>query len=41
VSVAHTIVSPGSSLNLEVFVPRAYAPPGTCFVADDAAIIKA
>jgi hypothetical protein len=39
-SVAHTIVSPGSSLNLEVFVPRAYAPPGPCFVADDVSITK-
>jgi PKD repeat protein len=36
--VSRTIASPGSSLDLQVFVPRAYAPPGTCFFADDASL---
>ncbi|HET9671630.1 MAG TPA: PKD domain-containing protein [Actinomycetota bacterium] len=39
--VSHTIVSPGSTLDLQVFVPRAHASPGTCFFADDASIVKA
>lgn len=38
ITVARTIASPGSSLDLQVFVPRASAPPGTCFFADDASI---
>ncbi|MGH2679317.1 MAG: PKD domain-containing protein [Actinomycetota bacterium] len=39
VSVSHTPLSPGTStLDLRVFVPRAYAPPGVCFYADDASI---
>ncbi|MDQ4107611.1 MAG: PKD domain-containing protein [Actinomycetota bacterium] len=39
VNVTHTPLSPGSStLDLRVFVPRAYAPPGVCFYADDASI---
>lgn len=42
VTVVYTPRSPGtSSLDLQVFLPRAYAPPGTCFYADDASITTA
>ena len=40
-TVTHTPISPGTStLDLQVFVPRAQAPPGVCFYADDASISK-
>ncbi len=40
ISVTHAALSPGSSLDLQVFLPRAYAPPGTCFYADDASVTR-
>lgn len=40
ITVAHTILSPGSTLDLQVFLPKAEAPPGTCFYADDASIVR-
>jgi PKD repeat protein len=40
ITVAHTIISPGSTLDLQVFLPKAQAPPGTCFYADDASIVR-
>jgi PKD repeat protein len=40
ITVAHTILSPGSTLDLQVFLPKAQAPPGTCFYADDASIVR-
>jgi hypothetical protein len=40
-NITHTPLSPGTStLDLRVFVPRAYAPPGVCFYADDASITR-
>jgi hypothetical protein len=39
--VTHTPLSPGTStLDLQVFLPRAQAPPGVCFYADDASITR-
>lgn len=41
VTVTHTPLSPGTStLDLQVFLPRAQAPPGVCFYADDASVSK-
>jgi PKD repeat protein len=41
ITVSHAPLSPGStSLDLQVFLPKAQAPPGTCFYADDASILK-
>jgi PKD repeat protein len=40
ITVSHTILSPGSTLDLQVFLPKAQAPPGTCFYADDASIVR-
>jgi PKD repeat protein len=40
-TVTHTPVQAGTStLDLQVFMPRAQAPPGVCFYADDASILK-
>ena len=35
-SMAYSVTSPGSRLDLNVLAPK--APPGTCFFADDLAI---
>jgi PKD repeat protein len=41
VTVSYTVKSPGTStLDLQAFVPKNLAPPGTCFYADDASILK-
>lgn len=41
VSVSYTVKSPGTStLDLQAFVPKNFAPTGTCFYADDASILK-
>ena len=41
-TVTHTPVQAGTStLDLQVFMPKAQAPPGVCFYADDASIIRA
>ncbi|MGI8615391.1 MAG: PKD domain-containing protein, partial [Actinomycetota bacterium] len=41
VSVSYTVKSPGTStLDLQAFVPRTFAPTGTCFYADDVSILK-
>jgi len=40
VSVTHTTISPGSTIDLQVFLPRAQAPPRICFYADDASIAR-
>jgi hypothetical protein len=41
VTVSYTVKSPGTStLDLEAFVPRTFAPTGTCFYADDVSILK-
>ncbi|HEX6579565.1 MAG TPA: PKD domain-containing protein [Actinomycetota bacterium] len=40
ITVSHSILSPGSTLDLQVFLPKAQAPPGTCFYADDASIVR-
>jgi PKD repeat protein len=41
VTVSYAPKSPGTStLDLQAFVPRAYAPTGTCFYADDVSILK-
>jgi PKD repeat protein len=41
VSVSYTVKSPGTStLDLQAFVPKNFAPPGTCFYADDVSILK-
>lgn len=40
-TVTHTPVQPGTStLDLQVFMPKAQAPPGVCFYADDASILR-
>jgi hypothetical protein len=36
--VALSSVPSGRSLDVQVFVPSEFAPPGTCFYADDASI---
>jgi PKD repeat protein len=41
ISVSHTIQSPGTTLDLQVFIPRASAPPGRFLDADDASITRA
>lgn len=41
VSVSYTVKSPGTStLDLQAFVPKNFAPTGTCFYADDVSILK-
>jgi PKD repeat protein len=41
VSVSYTVKSPGTStLDLQAFVPKNFAPNGTCFYADDVSILK-
>ena len=41
VTVSYTVKSPGTStLDLQAFVPKNFAPTGTCFYADDVSIIK-
>jgi PKD repeat protein len=40
-SITHTALSPGTStIDLQVFLPKAQAPPGVCFYADDASITR-
>jgi PKD repeat protein len=41
ISVTHTILSPGTTLDLQVFIPRASAPPGRSLDADDVSITRA
>ena len=38
IAVTETTASPGSTLDLQVFIPKAQAPPGTCFYSDDVSI---
>jgi PKD repeat protein len=41
VTVSYTVKSPGAStLDLQAFVPKNFAPTGTCFYADDVSILK-
>jgi PKD repeat protein len=41
VTVSYTVKSPGvSTLDLQAFVPKTFAPTGTCFFADDVSILK-
>jgi parallel beta-helix repeat protein len=40
VTVAHTVTSPGSTLDFNAYLASADAPPGACFYADDAAIYR-
>ena len=41
VTVSYTVKSPGTStLDLQAFVPKNFAPTGTCFYADDVSILK-
>jgi PKD repeat protein len=41
VTVSYTVKSPGTStLDLQAFVPKNFAPAGTCFYADDVSILK-
>jgi PKD repeat protein len=41
VTVSYTVKSPGAStLDLQAFVPKTFAPTGTCFYADDVSILK-
>jgi PKD repeat protein len=41
VTVSYTVKSPGTStLDLQAFVPKTFAPTGTCFYADDVSILK-
>jgi PKD repeat protein len=41
VTVSYTAKSPGTStLDLQAFVPKNFAPTGTCFFADDVSILK-
>jgi hypothetical protein len=41
VTVSYTVKSPGTStLDLQAFAPKNFAPPGTCFYADDVSILK-
>ena len=40
-SITHNALSPGAStIDLQVFLPKAQAPPGVCFYADDASITR-
>jgi hypothetical protein len=39
IAVPWTPGSPTSTLDLQIFLPRAQAPPGTCFFADDVSIV--
>jgi hypothetical protein len=40
VTVAHTVTSPGSTLDFNAYLSSADAPPGPCFYADDAVISR-
>jgi parallel beta-helix repeat protein len=40
VTVAHTVTSPGSTLDFNAYLSSADAPPGACFYADDAVISR-
>src|SRR5207247_2390397 len=40
VTVAYTVTSPGSTLDLNAYLSSADAPPGACFYADDAAVTR-
>jgi hypothetical protein len=40
VTVTHTPVSPGSSLDFNAYLPAASAPPNSYFYADDAVITR-
>jgi PKD repeat protein len=41
VTITHAPLSPGTStLDLQLFLPRAQAPPGVCFYADDASVTR-
>jgi hypothetical protein len=39
ITVQRTPGSPTHSLDLQLFLPKAQAPPGTCFYVDDISII--
>ncbi len=39
VTVTYTITAPGSTLDFNAYLSGADAPPGTCFYADDAAVL--
>jgi len=39
VTVTYTITAPGSTLDFNAYLSSADAPPGTCFYADDAAVL--
>jgi hypothetical protein len=39
VTVSYTITAPGSTLDFNAYLSSADAPPGTCFYADDAAVL--
>ncbi|HEX7144490.1 MAG TPA: hypothetical protein VF225_04210, partial [Gaiellaceae bacterium] len=39
VTVSYTITAPGSTLDFNAYLSSADAPPGTCFYADDVAIL--
>ncbi len=40
VTVTYTVAAPGSTLDLNAYLSSADAPPGTCFYADDAAVLR-
>jgi hypothetical protein len=40
VTVTYTITAPGSTLDLNAYLSSADAPPGACFYADDAAVLR-
>ena len=40
ISVQWTPTSPSNTLDLQIFLPKAQAPPGNCFYADDISIIE-
>jgi parallel beta-helix repeat protein len=41
VTLTYTVVSPGSTnLDFNAYLPSASAPPGTCFYADDASVVR-
>jgi len=40
VTVTYTITSPGSTLDFNAYLSSADAPPGACFYADDAAVLR-
>jgi hypothetical protein len=39
VTVSYTITAPGSTLDFNAYLSSADAPPGSCFYADDAAVL--